>query len=208
MHVYAFGSVCRGEIDRQSDIDLLALVSSFDARFDPALFSIYSYARMRELWSEGNAFAWHLALESRPLYADDQTDFLADLGKPSPYKTCRADCEKFRALFSDAIIGITESTASHVFELSTIFLAVRNLATCFSLGPCGTPVFGRHAALQLGRWSIPIDKSGYDVLVRARSLSTRGSGDSLTKSDIMIARGVLEPIRGWMDDLVAEVSRQ
>lgn len=206
MHVYAFGSVCRGEIDPQSDVDLLALVKSFDARFDPAIFSIYSYERAGELWREGNPFAWHLALESRLLYADDDIDFLNKLGTPAPYRSCRNDCVKFRSLFADARTGMSRSTGSHVFELSTVFLAVRNIATCFSLGGCGTPVFGRHAALQLGNWSAPIKKPGYDVLVRARCLSTRGVGDSLTRLEIERATEELDGIGNWMDELIAEVS--
>lgn len=36
MHIYAFGSICRGEIDKNSDIDLLAIVDGFDARLWPA----------------------------------------------------------------------------------------------------------------------------------------------------------------------------
>src|SRR6266404_4308825 len=112
MHVYAFGSVCRGEIDPQSDIDLLALVESFDSRFDPTAFSIYSYVHIGELWREGNPFAWHLALESRLLYADNEIDFVSELGRPAPYRSCRADCEKFRSLFAEAVTGMARSTAS------------------------------------------------------------------------------------------------
>jgi len=42
MHIYAFGSLCRGEIGLDSDIDLLAIVDQFDERLDQKLFSIYS----------------------------------------------------------------------------------------------------------------------------------------------------------------------
>jgi predicted nucleotidyltransferase len=65
MHIYAFGSLCRGEVSRNSDVDLLALVDGFDERFNPEIYSIYSYRRIEELWREGNPFAWHLSLESR-----------------------------------------------------------------------------------------------------------------------------------------------
>ena len=65
MHVYAFGSICRGDVSLTSDIDLLAVVDGYDPRFDPNVFSIYSYNRIEELWAEGNPFAWHLAKESK-----------------------------------------------------------------------------------------------------------------------------------------------
>ena len=61
-HFYAFGSVCRGEIDPASDIDLLACLSTPNPEIDPKKFSIYTYERIRELWHEGNPFAWHLYL--------------------------------------------------------------------------------------------------------------------------------------------------
>lgn len=35
MHIYAFGSICRGEVDASSDIDMLAIVNGHDARFRP-----------------------------------------------------------------------------------------------------------------------------------------------------------------------------
>ena len=50
MHIYAFGSMCRGDISIGSDIDLLALVEKHDPRLDPGKFSIYSYKRIGELW--------------------------------------------------------------------------------------------------------------------------------------------------------------
>lgn len=65
MHIYVFGSTCRGDILPSSDVDLLAIVDGYDSRFDPNIYSIYSYQRIKEIWDEGNPFAWHLSLESR-----------------------------------------------------------------------------------------------------------------------------------------------
>ena len=72
MHIYAFGSVCRGEIDIDSDIDLLAIVDRDDSRFNTDIYSIYSCKEIAELWAKGNPFAWHLATESRMIYASDK----------------------------------------------------------------------------------------------------------------------------------------
>jgi nucleotidyltransferase-like protein/YCII-related domain-containing protein len=80
MHIYAFGSICRGEILLGSDIDLLALVDGYETRLDPDIFSLYSYGRVAELWSEGNPFAWHLFLESKLIFTADGSDFLNSLG--------------------------------------------------------------------------------------------------------------------------------
>ena len=204
MHIYAFGSVCRGEIDCDSDIDLLAVIEGFDPRFDPSRYSIYSYARLVELWDEGNPFAWHLALESRLLFADDGADYIKQLRRPSRYNRCAEDCEKFRLLFRDAMEGMKENPQCAIFELSTAFLAIRNIATCFSLGRLDTPVFGRHAALSLGNYSLRIDEQTYRTLASARMLSTRGSGRHPGRDVVAMVWTQFARIHDWIDDLVAE----
>src|SRR5262249_8872008 len=102
MHIYAFGSVCRGDVSLGSDVDLLAIVTGYDDRFDPDIYSIYSYQRIREIWKEGNPFGWHLTLEGKLLFASDGSDFLQGLGAPERYQHCLRDCVKFHTLFREA----------------------------------------------------------------------------------------------------------
>src|SRR6266480_3004408 len=102
MHIYAFGSLCRGEISLGSDVDLLAITEGHDPRFDPEMFSIYSYRRIDELWQQGNPFAWHLSFEGRLVFAENNDDVLKVRGRPRPYRDCVRDCGKFQALFADA----------------------------------------------------------------------------------------------------------
>jgi hypothetical protein len=141
VHIYAFGSLCRGEVAFGSDVDVLAITEGFDSRFDPDIFSIYSYLRIRELWEQGNAFAWHLATEAKLLFASDGQNFLAELGPPAAYSRCAEDCLKFYRVYERAIEALKSGNCSRVFELSAIFLAVRNFATCFSLGVFKLPNF-------------------------------------------------------------------
>src|ERR1035441_8754359 len=150
MHIYAFGSVCRGEVDLDSDIDLLALVDGFDARFDPGKYSIYSYQKIKKLWSSGSPFAWHLALESRLLFASDGQNYMELLGRPGPYTRYVQDCEKFLEVFRQAASSLRRDSDSRIFDMSSAFLGVRNISTCYSLGVLGEPNFSRHAAIQLG----------------------------------------------------------
>ena len=202
MHLYAFGSVVRGEISQDSDIDLLAIVEGYDPRFDPDVFSIYSYARLEELWAEGNPFAWHLALESKLLYAADSSDFLKMLGTPRKYSAGLQDCGKFYDLFKTASAELLSASSSPVFNLSTVFLSLRNFASCFLLEFGSHPDFSRHAALRLGAEDIPICHKAYTILERARILSTRGRGPNLTAPEITAAVAELEKIDGWMQTLL------
>lgn len=205
MHVYAFGSICRGDIFIDSDIDLLALVEGRDPRFDPEKFSIYSYRRISELWLSGNAFAWHLALESKLIYAEDGRDFIKELGLPSAYTNTARDCRRFREIFDSAFMAVHEGTPSLVFELSTIFLAIRNIATCYSLAMLPIPIFARDSARKLGPRSIPISDTVYSILMRARLLSTRGLGDDITGVDTSSLLKELVHCRRWVNDLSEEV---
>lgn len=206
MHLYAFGSVCRGEVTPGSDIDLLAITETFDSRFDPAVYSIYSYSRIIDMWKEGTPFAWHLSLESKLLYSDDESDFLRTLGKPDTYKFGLRDCMKFSELFDKARLSLNEGTNSRVFELSNIFLAVRNFATCFSLYSGDAPDFSRNSALRLGPNSLHADPNAYDVLQRARILCTRGIGRKIDDADERIVMSQLGSVKEWMDKLTRMVA--
>ena len=202
MHIYAFGSICRGDISLGSDVDLLAIVEGYDSRIDPDMFSIYSYKRIQELWHEGNPFAWHLSLESRLLFSSDQLDYLKALGSPEPYKNCVQDCEKFFTLFCEAYDSLIANSNSKVFDLSTVFLSIRNIATCFSLRTTERSNFSRNSALCLGVNSIPIALDSYQILERSRILCTRGHGKNITDDEIDTALRRLNEVHEWMNNLV------
>ncbi|MCI2260918.1 nucleotidyltransferase domain-containing protein [Xanthomonas indica] len=207
MHLYAFGSVCRGEVTLGSDIDLLAVTDGFDSRFDVNIYSVYSYGRLRDMWVEGAPFAWHLSLESKLIYSSDGDDYLKMLGRPARYNSALTDCAKFAALFKRASASLSQGTNSRVFELSTIFLAVRNFATCFSLGAGDSPDFSRYSALRLGPHSLRIDQDAFDTIERARILSTRGVGKSINKTDECVVISQLDYIAAWMERLTRAVEQ-
>lgn len=204
-HIYAFGSVCRGEITPESDIDLLAVTQGSDLRFNPDLYSVYSYARLAEIWREGSPFAWHLSLESRLLYSPNHSDYLRELGTPSTYTSANRDCQKFFELFTCSANALRAMTNSPVFELSTVFLAVRNFATCYSLGT-GTPDFSRRSALHLGANSLLISSDVFGVLERARLLCTRGVGEMISQDEAASVTLALGQIESWMRILLITVA--
>lgn len=199
--LYAFGSITRGEIDTRSDTDVLVITDEFDPEIPTERYSVYSTRRIRELWEEGNPFAWHLNKESVLLYSSDCTSFLESLGPPEVYRNADADCKKFLALFLGAREESEKYNGSIVFEFSNIFLAMRNYATCFSLGYRNHYNFSRRSALEMGEHSVPIDGSAFDVLERSRILSTRGFGDALTDKDKSLALESLDIACDWFDKL-------
>ncbi|QHS53983.1 nucleotidyltransferase [Edaphobacter sp. 12200R-103] len=203
MHIYAFGSVCRGEVTPDSDIDLLALVDGHDSRFSERSYSIYSYKKMRKMWEEGSPFAWHLFLESRLLFAEDGTDFLEELGQPMRYRKYVADCIKFKDVFNSARNSLETGRESSIFDLSAVFLSLRNISTCYSLGVLNAPMFSRHAALSLtDPLSLPLSSTSYAVLERARILCTRGAGAPVDDQEAEAVMDEFDRIDSWMTSIV------
>nr|WP_314878097.1 nucleotidyltransferase domain-containing protein [uncultured Pseudomonas sp.] len=199
MHIYAFGSVCRGEIDRGSDIDLLACVDGPAPHIDTEKYSVYKYDRLKTLWEEGNPFAWHLHLESKLLYGSDGADYLKGLGAPAAYTQGNEDCEKFRQLFEQSFESVRQSSNSATFHLSCIFLALRNFATCHSLS-LGKPIFSRRSPL-LVIPSLDVGSEVFSILTRARLLSTRGYGEPIMPNEVEAAIKAVNIVPRWMQAL-------
>ena len=204
MHIYVYGSICRGDVAPGSDIDLLAVVDGSDSRFDPAVYSVYPYGQLKELWTEGNPFAWHLAVESQLVFADDGADFVRELERPAPYANWPTDSEKFYQLSVEAAEVLSIRRDTTVFELATVFLAVRNFAICYSLRVGDEPVFSRRAFERLGPDSLNLDSRSCSILEGARILSTRGFGARPSEADVAHVVARLSDVERWMGALMAK----
>ncbi len=207
MHIYAFGSICRGEIDEYSDIDLLSITEGFDTKFNPNYFSIYSYSRIAALWKEGNPFAWHLYSEAKLIFSSNGSDFLKKLGEPADYTNHIIDCRKFYNLYLNAFSSISNQSDSLIFELSTIFLSIRNFATCFLLGAKNIRDFSRNSALHIKNKPLSISVRSFKILERCRILSTRGAGKAISKEDLIIVKKDISIIKDWMEELLNEMNQ-
>lgn len=202
-HIYAFGSICRGEVTRGSDVDLLACVAKGDDRFDPDVYSVYTHDRIRQLWAQGNPFAWHLSKESRLIFAADGYDFLHELGLPASYALAELDCKKFYKLFVESRDALTENSNSKVFNLSSLFLSIRNISTCYSIS-VSKPVFSRNAAFLIDI-PAPLSRCSFDLLEHARILATRGIGEPPTDDEIKTVLAELGQVDEWMNSLILKV---
>lgn len=199
LHYYVFGSICRGELDVFSDIDLLACISGGSLNISKDKFSIYKHSRIEDLWREGNPFAWHLYLESKMIYSSNSEDFIQNLGKPSEYVNFCNDFLKFKNLFYGALEDAKLDITNSVFNISCMFLAIRNIATCYSLRKKNA-VFSRKSPLLI---DIPLNikESVFQIFIRARILSTRGIGENLSISDIKTVLNSELIIGNWIDQL-------
>lgn len=196
MHIYAFGSICRGEYSENSDIDILICINRDEYHeFSPEKFSIYHYDRIAELWKEGNPFAWHLYLESKLLYSSDNINFIDKLGIPNSYKNIIIDFEKFKTLYIESINDFMKGKNT-VFNLSCVFLALRNISSCYSLA-CKKPIFSRNSPLLIDT-PIKINESIFYILENARILSTRGIGDKINQDMILKVKENVKYLDIWM----------
>lgn len=205
MYIYAFGSVCRGEIDLFSDIDLLAILDEKDnpSKFDPNKYSIYTESKIKDYWASGNPFSWHLFTESSLIYSHNKKNFLKSLGKPEPYKNGIQDMLKFQKIFTVSLEELKTSHLTYLFELSTAFLCIRNFASCYSLNK-GKSNFSRHSALKLEKKSLSINHHIYKILESSRLLATRGYGEFPKKNDIQKIVLELDKVYTWMEYLLGD----
>jgi len=204
MEIYAFGSICRGEVDKRSDVDLLLIKDKEEKlpEFDLDKFSIYNRNRIEEIWEEGNPFSWHLFSESKFIFSSNGKNLLQDLGKPKTYQNLENDLNKFADLYKTSKEHLLNSSNSTDFELSMIFLSIRNFATCYSLGKLEQLNFSRRSALNLGKESIHIPKSIFELLEKSRILSTRGLGKKITQKELSQIISKLYLIDNWFIKLL------
>ena len=136
------------------------------------------------------------------LFSEDGNDFLKSLGTPSRYSNCFADCKRFFRLFEDAASSLEADAHSTIFDLSTVFLSIRNFATCYSLGKALKPDFSRHAALSMRDFPVPLRSQFHRVIERARILCTRGYGTTITVTEISLVKASLSLVHDWMESII------
>lgn len=203
MHIYIFGSIVRGELDEFSDVDLILISDEHLEKIDSSKYSIYTTSRIKELFSEGNPFAWHLYYESVLVFGQDY-DLLKTIGPPQKYTNCKNDLIKFKNLFEQSIASIKENNLSIVFDLAMVFLAIRNFATCYSLDKYKKPIFSRNSFEKLPDHPLTLDSEIKSLLMTARMSSTRGINIEINEELINKMFNELDLIVNWFDKILNE----
>ena len=189
--VRIFGSRARGDNDSGSDIDVLVIYESTPLATDREniLAQIkavvgqavdvaeYSSSRVHHFFLSGDLFAWHLFQESKKLFSPS-SDFIDQLGKPTPYVSARNDISAFTDLLETIPENMEKHPENSVFEAGLLYLATRNIAMSLSWHSAGKVDFSRHAAVNISENNglpFPITRAKYDELISCRHASQRGA---------------------------------
>jgi len=171
--LYIFGSAVRGEVTKNSDIDVLVITDRVEKKvMFPDSWSVYSKKSIERYFSEGKLFAWHLYLDAKCIHCSESTTFLKQLGEPSPYKDLSDDFCSLSNLLDSSLKEI-KSTQSEVFEIGLIYTALRDIAMVASTSLNDRPCFSRYSPYKLSV-KIPIPQDLYELMIEARLTSTRG----------------------------------
>lgn len=197
--IYIFGSICRGEISPTSDVDVLVLPFTDDRSKFPINWSIYAPKLLREYYSQGRLFAWHLHLEAKCIFSPYERPFLKSLGAPAPYSTMLNDIDELEELLQEAIAELKNGTKSVVYELGIVYTAIRDLAMSASWALLGSPCFSSDAPYRLPK-PCPLGFATYKQAKLARHSSTRGT-EIEADLDQAVNEIICAPFEQWVESL-------
>ncbi len=184
---YLFGSYARGDSNQNSDIDLLIISEKEDKELESSIvkkyfphvinsltFSYYSENKIKNLFKNGDLFAWHLYKESILLSGED---VIKNQGTPSEYKLMKRDILPLAELFISIKEMLSKEGSSLCYEAGLMFLCIRNIGHSLSwLNPTG-PSFVKSACQNLpdGIPILPLSNDDFLYLMEARIASTRAN---------------------------------
>jgi len=201
VELHVFGSIIRGEIHPNSDIDVLAIPVSLGLNVAPKSWSVYSKDTLSTYFREGKLFAWHLYLESKLIYSPLNTPFLSSLGAPASYRNAISDIETLTKILESSINELASNTPNVVFELGLVYTAIRDIAMSASWHMLSKPSFSSNSPYLLPL-ECPLPKDHYNMARLARHISTRGGGPKLNPDFHSAAASVITaPIRDWANQL-------
>jgi hypothetical protein len=211
---YVFGSVGRGQQDKLSDLDVLVVVKNGSGRVSENLIaqlvpanlrslklsiSWYGADRLREMFRNGELFAWHLHRESTPLF--DPFGFLRGLGLPAPYRECLDDVSSFRSVLAGIPRQVMLSERNATYEAGLVYVCLRNIAMAASWVLCEAPDFSRYSAFSLrGIPPCPISVREFDCAMHCRMASQRGLSPP-SGVDAQFVLALSERLDPWLSNL-------
>lgn len=218
INVSVFGSHIRKDNDVNSDLDVLVVVndgsgttpSDCITEYISEMFgeipsiSWYGENKIRQLFSDGDLFGWHLFLESEHLYGTKTLREIA--GKPSEYKTALNDIEDLRRIAVSVDKSLKKSPENAVFEMGILYVCARNIAMPAAWQLARKPAFGRYSPYAIPSIEFPIPLATYELAVESRMASQRGRcPPTAVTADLVMA--MQRPLLEWCDQII-EMLRQ
>lgn len=197
--IYIFGSTCRGEFHASSDIDVLLIPFEYKDLEHPDDWSVYSPELIKEYYSLGRLFAWHLHLEAKCIFYSQQKPFLIELGSPAPYSTMSNDINDLEILLQQALNELKVNTPNIIYELGIVYTALRDLAMSASWVLLKKPCFSSRAPYEIPI-KLPLKYRTYQQIMLARHSSTRGVEVSYDL-DSVVNEIINAPFSDWINSL-------
>jgi len=198
--IYIFGSITRGEVNPNSDTDVLVIPLGDQARqVYPSNWSYYTEETLRKMHKDGRLFSWHLYLDSTCVHTHRETPLLVEMGPPNSYSTALEDIGDLKALLDQSIQCLHDNTPNQIYEIGLIHTCLRDIAMSASWWFYERPCFSIYAPYQIDN-PLPLDREIYRKAISARHNSTRGINSGydwkLVTKEILSA-----PIRGWVSTI-------
>jgi hypothetical protein len=215
---YIFGSVGRGQQDAMSDLDILAVVHNGKGKVADKVvidtvpdelksqkisIAWYGGERLSRMFGNGELFAWHLYLESIPLF--DPDNFLKKLGVPSEYREFSHDIQSFKKVMTGIPAQIALNESNSIYEAGLFYVCLRNIAMAASWVLHESPDFSRYSPFHLSRFhDCPISIADYETTMECRLAGQRG----LTPPngvDGLFVSNLFETVHPWIEELTMTV---
>lgn len=201
--IYIFGSMTRGEVSSSSDTDVMVIQDNPQQESFPPSWSVYSKKTIETYFATGRLFAWHLHLEAVRVYPRSGSGFLMDLGEPAPYSSLDEDLIYLRHLLENSLLELQNSSPSPIYEIGLVYTAIRDIAMTASWSILKRPSFSRYAPYELPV-RCPLPLAIYDIAMRARHASTRGTAEP-SEYDLVADYLKTCPILEWVELIQREV---
>ncbi len=218
---YVFGSVGRGDQDSKSDLDILAVVENRTGKVSDSVvlahipielrslkpsISWYGGDRVREMFRNGELFAWHIYKETIPLF--DPQKFVSGLGRPAEYREFVADVSSFHHILTGIPSQIALNKNNAIYEAGLIYVCLRNMAMAASWALCEFPDFSRHSPFRLvGVSACPISAEEYELAMACRMASQRGLAPPPCVSREFVIE-IFDRLDPWVQELHSILQRK
>lgn len=195
--IYLFGSVARGDNDKNSDVDILIVIDDCDEEayinykktyaeilnMPVSWLSVYRNHKIEKMHSIGSYFLWHIKEEGIKLYSRDNCLEQQLLTLPRYKNACR-DLNEYSIILEDIKESVKKPVVSCEYELAVLASLVRN--TCIAISYMdGRMDFGRETVVKycFDTYKIHASIDEYRALYEYRLFNT-GKLESVKEAEL------------------------